>query len=376
MEIKTLTCLRFLLAIWVILFHLSAAGAPLFLTVSALPVVVRGLINTGYLAVELFFVLSGFLLGLRYSGTNWTLPTIRKYVLGRIGKIYPVHCLGLLMLVPFSLYSVARSATSGIDTFFSYCLASLLIQAWVPSKALVPNPPAWSLAVEVACYALFPILLRVHKRAASALVELLLAWGATIVPFIIIRFVLAAPFADISAASHPTDIDSVAKVILYNPIFHVAEFYAGIAMTNLWQSSPEPRFTRLAPTALFLLCGVELCIIVKFIDSIPLALLHNGLLLPLHCGLILLLAKIDLIGSSFPLRVLLLLGRSSYSLYILQVPAALWLRSTTKMVFGGTPTGALWSTCYLFIVVGLSILVYHWFEEPVRKLLVSNSLNK
>jgi peptidoglycan/LPS O-acetylase OafA/YrhL len=64
-EILSLTSIRGVAALWVVLFHLSSIQRGLLPEASFLD----PLISSGHLAVPLFFILSGYVLSLRYLGT-------------------------------------------------------------------------------------------------------------------------------------------------------------------------------------------------------------------------------------------------------------------------------------------------------------------
>ena len=70
-NIDSLTSLRFFAALWVVLMHFSAGW------IQAAPEQVRQLIDNGYSGVELFFILSGFILGYVY------LPQIQANTLNK-----------------------------------------------------------------------------------------------------------------------------------------------------------------------------------------------------------------------------------------------------------------------------------------------------
>ena len=70
-DFPALTGLRFFLALWVILHHLTGPGQKLEATALLLPYGLFTLIRGGYQAVTTFFVLSGFVLTRSYSATLW-----------------------------------------------------------------------------------------------------------------------------------------------------------------------------------------------------------------------------------------------------------------------------------------------------------------
>src|SRR5450631_2452471 len=71
-DFPAVTGLRFFLALWVILHHLTGPGQKLEATALLLPHGLFTLIRGGYQAVTTFFVLSGFVLTRSYTATVWT----------------------------------------------------------------------------------------------------------------------------------------------------------------------------------------------------------------------------------------------------------------------------------------------------------------
>src|SRR6185369_13537364 len=102
-HLPALTGLRFLLALWVILHHLTGPDQMLTAAALRLPSPVFALIRGGYLAVTTFFVLSGFVLARTYATTRWTPKSLLNYGAGRLARVYPVYALSLAVVVPFIL---------------------------------------------------------------------------------------------------------------------------------------------------------------------------------------------------------------------------------------------------------------------------------
>ena len=99
-EIRSLTGIRGIAALYVVLFH-YLSGRPFTSPLSTF-------LNHGYLAVDLFFALSGFVLALNYShlfatGLNW--PNFLAFLGRRLARIYPLY----LVLTLLALIAVAIS---------------------------------------------------------------------------------------------------------------------------------------------------------------------------------------------------------------------------------------------------------------------------
>ena len=124
-EIKSLTGLRGLAAIFVVVFHASgdfAGSGP-----------AETFLRHGYNAVDVFFVLSGFVMALTY-GQNADLRSIslQKYFsfLGkRLARVYPLYILATV--ATFIIFAVGLSHLSPVQhPAFSLLANALLIQAW------------------------------------------------------------------------------------------------------------------------------------------------------------------------------------------------------------------------------------------------------
>lgn len=154
-EIKSLTGLRGVAALWVAWHHICRE--PGFEAPFAQPLLLRG-----YLAVDLFFVLSGFVLSLAYA--DWFLngASIRgvlAFMARRLARIWPLHAAVLLALL------AVYHAVGGLPLPALLVGANLgLVQAWGFGASL--NPSSWSLSTELAAYLLFPLLVPAVLRSS------------------------------------------------------------------------------------------------------------------------------------------------------------------------------------------------------------------
>src|SRR5262249_39676380 len=89
-EIRALTGIRGFAAVWVVLFHLQWQGMyQAFPRLEA----IRPLVDRGYLGVDLFFILSGFILTWNYGEAlaDWRPREHVRFEIVRLARIYPVH---------------------------------------------------------------------------------------------------------------------------------------------------------------------------------------------------------------------------------------------------------------------------------------------
>lgn len=159
--IRAFTGARAIPAVLIVLFHYCEAngyrGLPWF----------DGLVNKGFLWVEFFFALSGFVLIHAYNakaGEIFTRAGFGKFLAARVSRIYPVHLAMLLVLLALEI--ILRSTgwppnpTRGATTFVTNLL---LIQAWNIHDNFSWNWPAWFVSAEFLLYLLFPFVLLLRR---------------------------------------------------------------------------------------------------------------------------------------------------------------------------------------------------------------------
>lgn len=158
-DLKALTSLRFWAALWVVLFHFSpyASGWGF----------VAPLLGKGYLGVDFFFVLSGFVLAHVYGGEIQS-GAFRhtRFLTKRIARIYPMH---IVMLAFFVMLGVA-APIAGIALahperydFANIPAQVFLVHAWVGAGESF-NYPSWSISAEFFAYLSFPIVMLLANR--------------------------------------------------------------------------------------------------------------------------------------------------------------------------------------------------------------------
>lgn len=152
-ELKALTGARGLAAWWVVLFHLRGSMAEMHPAIESA-------IAKGYLAVDFFFLLSGFVIwlswGQRFRDAGF--GAAGRFLWKRMARIWPLH---LFVLAGAILLATALAASGrNIDRFpfAELPLHIVLLQSWGLVDPLKWNDPAWSISAESAAYLLFPLL--------------------------------------------------------------------------------------------------------------------------------------------------------------------------------------------------------------------------
>ena len=153
--------LRGVAAVIVVLFHMFECYSPGTL---------EQIINHGYLAVDFFFALSGFVISYAYDN-RWDKMTMTDFFKRRIIRLHPMVVFGTLFGACF-FYINACDSFPVIETvpwyFFLlaivWCLTLLPIPAWLDMRGtVVTNPftdPVWSLQFEYIANIIYAFILR------------------------------------------------------------------------------------------------------------------------------------------------------------------------------------------------------------------------
>lgn len=347
-EIRALTGLRGLAALIVFWGHTREALASrgLFFDV---PEVFERLFLAGGRQVDIFFVLSGFIMALIYR--SWftdgiTSTAYWQFLRRRIARIWPLHAFIILLVVGTVVGSqlAGMKTNNGLERFDFWTLPQhlLLVHAWGPFMhgSGEWNPPSWSVSIEWLAYFLFPLLL----------------WGTAgwiRRPWLPIAVTVAIGFALNSQITWGLwGSEGVARGL--------SEFTLGCLLANLY-GSPVAEWlqTRLGSwlAAGLLIIGFALVPNTGFIIGVltaPLLLALSG--------------KANPPATFFGSRPMFFLGEISYSIYLghfLFTSIAYRLISVEWM-----KTGAFEAAVGLVLinafVIGISTASYYLIEQPGR----------
>ena len=199
--LTTLTPLRGIAALLVVVFHANLMLKPF------IPRGEGSFINAGWLWVDFFFILSGFILSYVYSNTfkeQTHSSTYWKYIGARFARIYPLHFFTLIWSLICALFIHAYA--NNMDPFFATMLnpnaapaSVLLIQSLHLYRTPPLNTPSWSLSTEWWVYMIFPFLVPYFSRirVKGMIFTLVLITGF----FLVIKYLLGPPFTPFTGGS-------------------------------------------------------------------------------------------------------------------------------------------------------------------------------
>jgi peptidoglycan/LPS O-acetylase OafA/YrhL len=173
-SLPALTGLRAVAAVWVVLFHYRDDLLALVPGLAPLDTFMRA----GYLGVDLFFPLSGFVLAYTYADRLGTFSWrgTADFVRNRFARVWPVHVLTLN--VDLAIAAVVGTLGVGADghrrTPQAYVENVAMVHTWFNDRPSF-NAPAWSISSEWFAYLLSPLLFLAAFRLRRAAPALLLA---------------------------------------------------------------------------------------------------------------------------------------------------------------------------------------------------------
>ncbi|WP_314243822.1 acyltransferase [Empedobacter tilapiae] len=166
-EIKSLTGLRGIAAVYVMIFHyFKNYSENLNNKFGGIFDYTDNIIKNGYISVDLFFILSAFVLTLSYNSKFEYLnfSTYKDYFIKRLIRIYPLY----LVVFLISLFYQNNISSSFIITHLT--LTESLFDTLIGSV----NYSVWSLSTEFILYLFFPFILFFIYKIKSKIVDLLL----------------------------------------------------------------------------------------------------------------------------------------------------------------------------------------------------------
>jgi peptidoglycan/LPS O-acetylase OafA/YrhL len=347
--LPALTGIRTLLAFAIILFHFTPPHMG----------ILYPFIDNGYVFVGVFFLISGYVLTYNYADRAATLVK-REFWLARFSRLYPVYL--LVLVLSFRMLQDEWVARSHFEFWQGIILTPLVLQGWSPSVATFWNTVSWTLSCEVVLYAAFPWLIRAPwpKRPLHLVLLLLTLWIVGLVPHSL--YLLLNPDHIVGPVTRYSSSPLI-RFLKYTPLPYACTFLTGVTLGKLQLALPLTSRQR------FRLAAASLVCIALFFYTIvlhtPYLLMHGGLLTPVFAVLVLGLSGPHFISSLFAWRPLLLVGESSYCLYLLHFNAYQLLH--TYHVPERLHLAALDPWLSYAILVLLALAVFHFVETPARR---------
>jgi peptidoglycan/LPS O-acetylase OafA/YrhL len=362
-EIKALSGLRIVAAVWVVLFHFRPwleQVAPGFRSALA-PV-----LNCGAQGVDLFFILSGFVLTWNYldrMGESFSARDTLHFLWLRLARVWPVYLVTLHLAAAWILFTLyvghVPSKVADQLNAVSYVRQVLLMQLWFRPffDGTSWDGPAWSISAEWLAYLLFGLLVLVIFRVARATSVRGLLWLAV-------------------AASLPPTLLLLATGQFYTPWSWlpriVMQFTAGaLACAAVRKLQLTDRARRGAGfLSLALLVAVVGILYLLDAHRVPKIYDSSGFVDVLFVPLVVTLAiGVGSLPWLLSTRVMVYLGHISFSLYMVHElvhTAWNWITEQFDIVLSPSWSAKLIVVGVLAVAVVGAALLYHLVEEPAR----------
>ncbi len=338
-QFRPLTSLRLFLALWVLSLHwfhdYGDDGTLINIGFTS------SLVDHGYLGVDGFFILSGFILAYNYDPSPNCRLDLKKFIVARIARIYPVY---VVCLLAFAAAVVIRDLTLHKDlvgstnyTLSDFMLGLSLLSAWRYAGITGWNDVGWSVSAEWFAYVWFPVFLLMAPRLNRGRI-VLMAWVALTVLGVV----------ESTSPQHLSLSGGIARLI--------PEFYLGVLVCRLRAALPNYDGCAVGALLSLLICaiGVKLGADTIFVAGAA------GLVFSLSY-------EKDALTRVLSMRTLVFLGEISYCIYIVQrIPQHLFMFVRSRLPDIAAMPGAMRALLLLSLTLVFSILLHYIVERPVR----------
>lgn len=345
-DIRALTGVRGVAAAIIVIYHfgdvqLSTGGTASYFR-----------IPFGYLIVDLFFMLSGFVMALTYRDAfeHLTLPKFATFMLKRVARLYPAYfVIGLFYVAKIS----AGLSGEKLEMYSAWdWIGNLLMMSGWGLYIFPVIGVAWAASAEMGSYLLLPILMAVTLRKGTLTCSLAVAAA-----------LLAIYAVSISGRGSGGPLDVVNGNSLYPLLRAVAGFTLGLAIFRF--AGVIDRLSMAAQDVLVVGILIAILAIGSFSESdLPMYLLFIPLVAVLSRD-----GRVAqaLFGGALVYR----LGIISYSIYLIH-PLFVSFAVRTWRHFGENETAYIAASCVCFAIIwGLAELSYRFVEMPGRKAIVA-----
>jgi len=344
-HIKPLTSLRFLFALSVFFHH----------TVFFLPdgndfinQFYKKFFFEGFIGVNFFFILSGFILTYVYKDIFINNSISKKtFYIRRFARIYPLHLLLLLIAILFSFSLLRDNFILWLRTFTENIF---LVQSFVPIRDhyFSFNIVSWSISDEMFFYLLFPFIIKPLSRLK---VKASIVYAITAIGVLVVLMQLV-----------PADYHHA--VFYINPITRMIDFSLGIILFNV---SLNIKFNKRGEATIWEIISLVLILIqYVFAARIPIVYRSSIYYWIAISLLILVFSKSEgIISKLMSKKYMVYLGHISFSFYLFHyIIIKLTARVFTHFGYDQYYTTAV--TLSLVLSIMTSIISYEFFEKKIQ----------
>lgn len=323
-------------------------------------------VGKGYLCVDLFFVLSAYVLALNYGPLFAQSPFSPRAFAGffvrRVARIYPAY----IVLFLFQLGFVLLAYGTVSEGHYWGAATALTAPAWdIPTNVLLAQAvglspsllgQAWSMSAEFATYCAFPLLARVaifgNRHSA---------WLALVAACLLLIAVIVGNARD--GAWHSGALDAYDSTQLTPLMRCVGDFILGLLAFRASQCERIVRLIRhdavgavllVALSVMFATGAPDLAIVAFFPVLVAFLASSSGMAVQL-----------------FETAPMMRLGELSYTIYLvhplLQAPMKA-MRDELEHLVPSRPAGVMSGVVTVAVLLWIALTIYRWVEQPGRKM--------
>ncbi len=304
----------------------------------------HALYQYGYVAVDVFFLMSGYVFSAVYAGDLAARRvTGREFFVRRFARLYPIHLLtlGLTAALVYVFFSIkGRFPVYAFNGLQEFTLNLLFMQSGTLERGVNFNGPSWSLTFEALAYLVFFVIavrgIRWHW-----------VWFAIAVGIILISFGVTRTWRPLLLG---TDTGRV-----------LVGFFLGLLIHRLGRA--HPRQTIAAIATIGCLSALTMSMVAQ--DKLPVAITW------IVCGLgLLALQHWPVLRRPLELRPLVLLGDLSLAIYLVHFPTQVAILILLARLDLSIPYASpLFLVGYGLTVVALAYILHYAFELPMQRFL-------
>ncbi|MDL2308303.1 acyltransferase [Bacteroidales bacterium OttesenSCG-928-C03] len=351
--------LRGVAAIVVVCFHIFEAFATSHIDQQ---------INHGYLAVDFFFILSGFVIGYAYDD-RWKTMKTKDFLKRRLIRLHPMVVMGAII-------GAIMFYTQGCSVWdVSIVSVGMLLVATLMNMLLIPAPPgveirgvgemfplngpSWSLFFEYIGNILYVLFIRKLPTKALAVLVLLAGCG-------LMAFAVWGPYGDLCVGYALTGDN-----MLGGSLRLLFSFSVGLLLSRI--------FKPVKIKGAFGICSIVVIILLSIpriggYDNLWMNGLYDAICAIIIFPMLVYLGASGTITNKITTRLCKFLGDISYPLYMVHYPFIYlyyaWVKNN-ELTFVESLPGALG---LLFGSIALAYLCLKLYDEPIRKFLTKRFL--